>query len=153
MGLAPLAFSMIPATTRLSARSRSSLMPFRNRTTDAVVGLVLIFVFAMTREVYCGPLIQWFQRGAEGSIARLDRAPVRRTLPFSQHPRRHRSQILHDGRLDRVDQLGSELLRHLHQHRLVDQVPLGAVRHRVPATVQMPEDAFGPDGGPDAAEE
>ena len=64
-------------------------------------------------------------------------------LPFSQHPGRHRSQILHDGRLDRVDELGSEVLRHLHQQRLVDQVPLGAVRHRVPAIVQMPEQTFG----------
>ena len=74
-------------------------------------------------------------------------------LPFSQHPRRHRSQILHDARLDRVDQPGSEVRRHLHQHRLVDQVPLGAVRHRVPAIVQMPDETFGADRGRKPAEE
>ena len=78
---------------------------------------------------------------------------VRRMLPFSQHPGRHRSQILHDGRLDRVDELGSEVLRHLHQQRLVDQVPLGAVRHRVPAIVQMPDQTFGADRGREPAEE
>jgi len=74
-------------------------------------------------------------------------------LSLSQHPRRHRSQILHDGRLDRVDELSSEILRHLHQHRLVDEVSLGAVCHRVPAIVQMPDETVGADRGGEPAEE
>src|SRR6185436_15700402 len=66
--------------------------------------------------------------GAEARVRVSRRCQHGRSSWFSQHPRRHRSHILHDGRLDRVHERRSEVVRLLHQHRLVDQVPLGAVR-------------------------
>ncbi len=46
----------------------------------------------------------------------------------SHHPRRHRALVLNDRRLDRIDQLATELRGEFHQAVLGDQIALTSVR-------------------------
>src|ERR671911_3190701 len=45
-------------------------------------------------------------------------------LTFSDNPRGHAALILHNGRLQRIEQRAAESRRQIHQHRFVDEITL-----------------------------
>ena len=62
------------------------------------------------------------RRGFQGR-----RRAARRLVVLSQTPRRHAALLLHDRRLDRIEQPAAEPLGPLHQHPLVDDEAIGSV--------------------------